>query len=118
MVSSTSVALTPVTTGIQKNMPVDYAALLLLPLAAVTVHLYTKRQMRKAGRKVMWQLAKMKIKSLLSFKKEKGKSIKLLLILLGLGFTAAVGIFLGWSIAIGMLILFGLITIIYSAKDQ
>jgi hypothetical protein len=119
MVSSRTVELTPATSVLQKEIPADYSALLLLPVAAIAVHQYTKKQMRKAGRKMMWQLVKMKIKSLFSFKKDKGngKGIKLLLILLGLGFIAAIGIFLSWSIAITLLVVGGLIAIIYSAKD-
>lgn len=118
MVSSTTVELTPATSVLQKEIPADYSALLLLPVAAMIVHQYTKKQMRKAGRKMTWQLLKMKFKSLFSFKKDKKESgIKLLLILLGLGFIAAIGIFLSWSIAITLLVVCGLIGIIYSAKD-
>lgn len=119
MVSSTTAELTPATSVIQKEIPTDYSALLLLPVAVAAVHQYTKKQMRKAGRKMAWQLVKQKIKAMLSFKKDKGKGtgVKLLLAVLGLGFIAAVGIFLGWSIAIGILVVFGLIALIYSAKD-
>ncbi len=119
MVSNTKIEITPAAPALQKEVSADYSALLLLPVAAIAVHQYTKKQLRKAGRKMMWQLVKMKIKSLFSFKKDKGngKGIKLLLILLGLGFIAAIGIFLSWSIAITLLVVGGLIAIIYSAKD-
>lgn len=115
MASNTRIEVTPST--VQQESYADYSALLLLPLAAVVAHQYSKKQMRKLGRKMMWQLFKTKVKSMLSFEKGKGSGIKLLLILLGLGFIAAVGIFLSWSIAITLLVVGGLIGIIYSAKD-
>jgi hypothetical protein len=61
----------------------------------------------------------MKVKSMFSFKKGTGNAsgIKLLLILLGLGFIVAVGVFLSWSIAITILVVGGLVALIYSAKD-
>lgn len=119
MVSNTSIEITPSATTIQKEAPAGYSALLLLPVAVVAAHQYSKKQMRKLGRKMMWQLLKTKVKSMLSFKKGSGNKsgIKLLLILLGLGFIVAVGIFLSWSIAITILVVGGLIAIIYSAKD-
>ena len=117
MASNTSVEVTLSTSVIQKEIPADYSALLLLPVAAVVAYQYSKKQMRKLGRKMLWQLLKMKVRSMLSFKKGKGSGIKLLLILLGLGFIVAVGIFLSWSIAITLLVVGGLIGIIYSAKD-
>ena len=117
MVSNARIEITPSTTAIQNEVSVDYSALLLLPVAAVAAHQYSKKQMRKLGRKMLWQLLKMKVRSMLSFKKGKGSGIKLLLILLGLGFIVAVGVFLSWSIAITILVVGGLIGIIYSAKD-
>lgn len=119
MVSNTSIEITPATTNMPQEVSADYSALLLLPVAAIAAHQYTKKQLRKAGRKMMWQLLKMKVKSLFSFKKDNGKAktAKLLLILLGLGFIVAVGIFLSWSIAITILVVGGLIALIYSAKD-
>jgi hypothetical protein len=119
MVSNTRSEITPSIWAIQRDVPADYSALFLLPVAVVAAHQYSKKQMRKLGRKMLWQLLKMKVKSMLSFKKQKGKGagIKLLLILLGLGFIAAIGIFLSWSIAIAILVVGGLIGIIYSAKD-
>lgn len=117
MVSNTSVVITPV--AAQQQTPADYTPLLLLPVAIMAAHQYSKKQMRKLGRKMMWQLLKAKVKSMFSFKKEKskGSGIKLLLILLGLGFIAAIGIFLSWSIAITLLVVGGLIGIIFSARD-
>ena len=117
MASNTSLEVTPST--VQQESYTDYSALLLLPVAAVVAHQYSKKQMRKLGRKMTWQLLKTKVKSMFSFKKGSGnkQGIKLLLILLGLGFIAAVGIFLSWSIAITLLVVGGLIGIIYSAKD-
>ncbi|MGF2414140.1 hypothetical protein [Ferruginibacter sp.] len=117
MVSNTSIEITPSIKAIQKEVLADYSALLLLPVAAVAAHQYSKKQMRKLGRKMLWQLLKMKVRSMLSFKKGKGSGIKLLLILLGLGFIVAIGVFLSWSIAITLLLVGGLIGIIYSAKD-
>jgi hypothetical protein len=115
MVSAASIEVTPSTPPQQSYA--DYAALLLLPMAAVVAHQYSKKQLRKLGRKMMWQLLKTKVKSMFSFQKKKGTGIKLLLILLGLGFIAAIGIFLSWTIAIAFLVVGGLIGIIYSAKD-
>lgn len=117
MAIKTTIEITPTT--VQQKSYTDYSALLLLPLAVVAAHQYSKKQMRKLGRKMMWQLLKTKVKSMFSFKKGSGNKsgIKLLLILLGLGFIAAVGIFLSWSIAITLLVLGGLIGIIYAAKD-
>ena len=115
MASNTNIEVTPST--VHQESYADYSALLLLPLAAVAVHQYSKKQMRKLGRKMLWQLLKTKVKSMFSFKKGKGSGIKLLLILLGVGFIVAVGIFLSWSIAITILVVGGLIGIIYSAKD-
>jgi hypothetical protein len=117
MVSNTSIEITPATANMPQEVSADYSALLLLPVAAIAAHQYTKKQLRKAGRKMMWQLVTMKIKSIFSFKKDKGKGMKLLLILLGLGFIVSVGVFLSWSIAITILVVFGLIGLIYSAKD-
>ncbi|MBK8089141.1 MAG: hypothetical protein IPK31_15035 [Chitinophagaceae bacterium] len=56
---------------------------------------------------------------MLRFKKSSGKGLglKLLLVLLGLGFVIAIGVFLSWSIALIFLVVFGLIALIYSAKD-
>jgi hypothetical protein len=117
MASYTSIEVTQPT--VQQESYADFSALLLLPLAAVVAHQYSKKQMRKLGRKMMWQLLKTKVKSMLLLKKGSGNKsgIKLLLILLGLGFIAAVGIFLSWSIAITLLVVGGLIGIIYSARD-
>jgi hypothetical protein len=117
MVSNTSTKATAAIVAIQKEIPADYSALLLLPLAAVAAQQYSKKIMRKLGRKMMWQLLKTKLRSLLSFKKGNGSGIKLLLILLGLGFIVAVGVFLSWSIAITILVVGGLVALIYSAKD-
>lgn len=117
MSSYTSIEVTPST---EKQEPsTDYSALLLLPVAAVVAHQYSKKQMRKLGRKMMWQLLKTKVKSIFSFKKgsEKKSGIKLLLILLGLGFIGAIGIFLGWSYAIAFLLLAGVFYIVNSGKD-
>ena len=66
MASNTSIEVTPST--VQQESYADYSALLLLPVAAVVAHQYSKKQMRKLGRKMMWQLLKTKVKSMLSFK--------------------------------------------------
>ncbi len=117
MVSSTSIEITP--TATQKEAPADYSALLLLPIAAIAVHQYSKKQMRGLERKMRWQFFKTELKSMLRFKKSSGKGLglKLLLVLLGLGFVIAIGVFLSWSIALIFLVVFGLIALIYSAKD-
>jgi hypothetical protein len=117
MVSDTCIEITPSATVIQKEIPAYYSALLLLPLVAIAAHQFSKKQMRKLGRKMLWQSFKMKVRSMLSFKKGNGSGIKLVLIILGLGFIAAIGIFLSWSIAITLLVVGGLIALIYSAKD-
>ena len=74
MVSNTSIEVTPST--VQQEAYSDYSALLLLPLAAVVAHQYSKKQMRKLGRKMMWQLMKLKLKSMANpagFKETKEK---------------------------------------------
>jgi|CXWL01.1.fsa_nt_gi fatty acid desaturase len=101
MASSTSIEITPSTTVIQKEVHADYSALLLLPLTAVVAHQYSKKQMRKLGRKMMWQLLKVKMKSMFSFKGKKKKSllfkIFLIAILVGVAFgvifSFAAGVF-------------------------
>ena len=72
MVSNTSIEITPSRTVIQKEVPADYSALLLLPVAVVAAHQYSKKQMRKLGRKMIWQLMKLKLKSMFSFKGKNG----------------------------------------------
>lgn len=69
MTYHTVVAVTPAKTASESAS--DYSALLLLPLAAVAFHHYTKKQMRKAKHKMLWQLLKLQLKALFSFKKGK-----------------------------------------------
>lgn len=117
MLSSTRVETTPIAT--QKDVTTNYSSLLLLPIAAVAVHQYSKRQMRGFERKMRWQLMKADLKSMLSFKKsaKKGSGLRLLLILLGIGFFVAVGLFLNWGIAIAFLLLMGVGVLINSGRD-
>jgi hypothetical protein len=88
MASNTSIEVIPST--VQQESYADYSALLLLPLAAVVAHQYSKKQMRKLGRKMMWQLLKMKAKSMFSFKDKNENSLLfkvfLIAILIGLAF--------------------------------
>lgn len=117
MATHTSIVITPANTS--KESSVDYSPLLLLSLATVATYQYSKKQMRKAQKKMAWQLLKMKLKNMFSFKKQKSKAswAKLILILLGLGFIVAIGIFLEWGIAIGILVVCGLVGIVYAGKD-
>ncbi len=117
MATHTSFVITPVDSAASKQTPAAYSSLLLLSLAAVAAHGYSKKQLRKAKNKMAWQLFKMQFKNLFSFSNKKSNRAKAILIVLGLAFLAAVGIFLSWSIAITLLVISGLIAIIYSAKD-
>lgn len=116
MISSTRVETTPIAT--QKEVSSNYSPLLLLPIAAVAIHQYSKRQMRGLERKMQWQLFKANLKSILQFKKSsrKGSGLKLFLILLGIGFVVAIGMLLSWSIAIAFLLLMGVGVAINSGR--
>lgn len=117
MIPSTNIEIVPIAT--HKEVSADYSALMLIPIAAVAIHYYSKKQMRVLERKMRWQLIKADLKSMFSLKKSsrKGSGLKLLLILLGIGFLAAIGIFLSWSIAITFGLVMGLVALIYSGKD-
>jgi hypothetical protein len=116
MLSSTRVETIPMAT--QKEVTTNYSSLLLLPIAALAIHQYSKRQMRGLERKMKWQLIKADLKSMFSINKSsrKGSGLKLFLILLGIGFLAAIGIFLSWSIAIAFLLLMGVGVAINSGR--
>ncbi|MCX6206266.1 MAG: hypothetical protein NTZ19_08455 [Bacteroidetes bacterium] len=105
MISSTRVETTPIAT--QKEVSSNYSSLLLLPIAAVAIHQYSKRQMRGLERKMKWQMIKANLKSMLHFKKSsrKGSGLKLFLILLGIGFFVGFGLFLSWGSAIAFLLI-------------
>jgi len=81
MISNTTISLPPVNT--EKETVKDYSPLLLLPLAAVALHQYTKKQLRKARHKMLWQFMKLQLRSLFSPKGRKKMSplLKGLLIL-------------------------------------
>lgn len=104
MVSNSSIEITPSITVIEKVMPADYSALLLLPVAAVAAHQYSKKQMRKLGRKMLWQLMKLKLKSMFSFKKKNGEGSSLLTIVLLISLALGVLGVLIWNFGLGLLI--------------
>jgi hypothetical protein len=104
MASNTSIEITPSTTVIQKEVPVDYSALLLLPVAVVAAHQYSKKQMRKLGRKMMWQLMKLKLKSMFSFKGKNGKGSSLLAIVLLISLALGILGVIIWNFGLGLLI--------------
>lgn len=97
MVSNTSIEITLSAKAIQNEIPADYSALLLLPLAAVVAHQYSKKQMRKLGRKMMWQLMKLKLKSMFSFKGKKEMSLQLKVFLIAIIIGAAFGVLLSFT---------------------
>ena len=113
MASNTNIEVTPST--VHQESYADYSALLLLPLAAVVAHQYSKKQMRKLGRKMLWQLLKVKVKSMFSFKGKNENSllfkIFLIAILIGVAFgiifsfTAGLFAFVG-SLLVSVVILF------------
>ena len=95
MVSNTSIEVTsPIA---QQESYADYSALLLLPLAAVVAHQYSKKQMRKLGRKMLWQLLKTKVKSMFSFKGKKEMSLQLKIFLLAILIGLAFGIIFSFT---------------------
>jgi hypothetical protein len=98
MATKTSMAITPSNTG--KEIPTDYSFLFLLPLAAVAVHHFTKKQLRRVRRKMLWL------------------GLKIFLILLGVGFIAAMFIFLGTGAGVAFLVLLGLGALIFSGKTK
>ncbi len=104
MVSNSSIEITPSITVIEKVMPADYSALLLLPVAAVAAHQYSKKQMRKLGRKMLWQLMKLKLKSMFSFKKKNGEGPSLVAIVLLISLALGILGVLIWNFGLGLLI--------------
>jgi hypothetical protein len=117
MAIHTSLVITPANSAASKEMPATYSSLLLFSLVAVAANGYSKKQLGKAKNKMARQLFKMQLKNLFSFRNKKANRAKAILIVLGLAFFAAMGIFLSWTIAISLLVVFGLIAIIFSARD-
>jgi hypothetical protein len=95
MASNTSIEVTPST--VQQESYAGYSALLLLPVAAVVAHQYSKKQMRKLGRKMLWQLLKTKVKSMLSFKGKNKMSLQLKIFLLAILIGLAFGIIVSFT---------------------
>lgn len=104
MVSNSSIEITPSITVIEKEIPADYSALLLLPVAAVAAHQYSKKQLRKLGRKMLWQLMKLKLKSMFSFKKKNGEGPSLVAIVLLISLALGILGVLIWNFGLGLLI--------------
>ena len=102
MASNTSIEVTPSTE--QQEAYSDYSALLLLPLAAMVAYQYSKKQMRKLGRKMMWQLMKLKLKSMFSFKRKNGKGSSLLAIVLLISLALGILGVIIWNFGLGLLI--------------
>ena len=82
----------------------DYSPLLLLPFAAIAAHHFTKKQLRKAKNKMMWQLMKLKLKSMFSFKRKyrEGSSLLTIVLLISLA-LGVLGVVL-WNFGLGLLI--------------
>ncbi len=75
----------------------DYSSLLLLPFAAIAAHHFTKKQLRKAKNKIMWQLMKLKLKAMFSFKGKKEMSLQFKVFLIAILIGAAFGILLSFT---------------------
>lgn len=82
----------------------DYSPLLLLPFAAIAAHHFTKKQLRKVKNKMMWQLMKLKLKSMFSFKRKNGDGSSLLTIVLLISLALGILGFLIWNLGLGLLI--------------
>jgi ABC-type uncharacterized transport system fused permease/ATPase subunit len=95
MASNTSIEVTQPT--VQQESYADYSALLLLPIAAVVAHQYSKKQMRKLGRKMLWQLLKMKVKSMFSFKRKNENSLLFKIFLIAILIGVAFGIIFSFT---------------------
>ena len=77
----------------------DYSPLLLLPVAATVAYHYSKKQMRKARHKMLWQIMKMKLKDMFSFRKKKGMNTGLKAVLIAIVVGVAFGLI--FSLAVG-----------------
>jgi hypothetical protein len=120
MAINSSTLLTPSNPKAATESPADYSPLLLLPLATAVVYYQTKKQMRNAKRKLGWQLLKLKLKSLFSFKRKNGKKLSKLaiigLVCLSLGVIGGLIWGIGWGLNIilisacvaGLLLVMGL----------
>lgn len=95
--ASTSIGANPST--VQQESYDDYSALLLLPLVATLVFQYSKKQMRKAKRKMFWQLAKEQWKLKFSSKNGKKRSPLLKALLILIGVTAVFALIFGTTTA-------------------
>jgi uncharacterized membrane protein len=82
----------------------DYSPLLLLPFAAIAAYHFSKKQMRKAKNKMMWQLMKLKLKSMFSFKGKNGKGSSLLAIVLLISLALGILGVIIWNFGLGLLI--------------
>ena len=95
MASNTSMEVIPST--VHQESYADYSALLLLPLAAVVAHQYSKRKMRKLGRKMFWQLLKVRVKSMFSFKGKNENSLLFKIFLIAILIGVAFGILFSFT---------------------
>jgi fatty acid desaturase len=89
MAHISSTVITPSNPKTEIQSPADFSPLLLLPLVTAVAYHYSKKQMRKSKRKMVWQLMKMKLKSMFSGSDKKKSllfKIFLIAILIGLAF--------------------------------
>jgi hypothetical protein len=104
----TVIAVTPAENA--RKTESDYSPLLLLPFVAMAAHHFTKKQMHRANNKMLWQLMKLKAKSMFSPKAKKRMSpgLKLILLatLIGLAFGVIVSIAAGVIAFVASLVLF------------
>ncbi|MGG9962049.1 hypothetical protein [Ferruginibacter sp. SUN106] len=94
---STVIEVNPAT--VQQESYADYSALLLLPVVAALAFHYSKKQMRKAKRKMFWQFVKEEWKSKFSSKNGKKRSPLLKALLILIGVTAIFGLIFGTTTA-------------------
>ena len=118
MASNTSIEITPSTK--QQTAYSDYSALLLLPMAAVIAYQYSKKKMRKLGRKMMWQLLKAKVKSMLSFKGKNKKSLLFKVFLIAILIGVAFGIIFSFTAGLFafVLSLIGAVVVLFVKADR
>jgi uncharacterized membrane protein YoaK (UPF0700 family) len=95
MTHHNAISVTPINKA--SESAVDYSPLLLLSFAAIAAHHLTKKQLRKAKSKMMWQVLKLKLKSIFSFKGKKEMSLQLKVFLIALLIGAAFGILLSFT---------------------
>lgn len=120
MAIHTSIVITPENHAAQKGMTAAYSSLLLLFLAAAAVHGYSKRQMRRAKNKMLWQLMKVQLKSKFSFKAKREKSLLFKVFLIAILMGVAFGILFSFTAGLFafVLSLFAAVVILFIKADR